>query len=241
MTAASRGEELLSLALAKEGDEGTVLNDLLAAFHRGLPIERLKVLLDHDDPDVVRAGAWVLSELGARGRALVSYLPSLLKHPLRWVRIYAVDSVLTCASTDDGSLAALTLELVDDVDGGVRWKAVDFLMRAPDSLLVAASQFLENHGGSTDSSQAIMTLLNGSTEDVHILLSSPVGFLRRVGIGAARRRGDRAALVNVKGSADEEMRTFAERALELMDSEERWAKRDASRVRGGRNSKHGRD
>ena len=211
--AMARWEELLSLALAKKGDEGVVLNDLLAAFHRGFPIERLRVLLDHDDPDVVREGAWILSELGARGRPFVSYLPALLRHPRRWVRIYAVDSVLTCASSDDGELITTTLKLLDDVDDGVRWAAVDFLMKAPEPLLRAAANFLGQEE-SSEMLRALTILLDGSPADVQELLRSRVGALGRVGLAAAGRRQDIVAIEEAKTVDDDEARTFAERVLE---------------------------
>jgi hypothetical protein len=208
------GDRLVSQLLSKERDGSILANDLLREVHRGFPVERLRVLLESDDPEIVRLGAWLQSELGSRAQSLAPLLPRLLRHELKYVRFFAIDSVASCATPDDGPLLAETVRLIDDAERSVRWKAMDFLRALPEASIRSTINSLPG-GDSSDQLrvglQAMLATNAGS--EVPALLASGEPVQRRFGLAVALRSGDEDALALAANSSDEEIRDIASEAL----------------------------
>src|SRR5882672_288042 len=83
-----RAEELTERLAAdpRSSLAGVLMNDLLAEFHRGYPLENLRFLLQNDNTELVKVGAWIASELGEKGKPLLNDVSPLLQHPKSRVR-----------------------------------------------------------------------------------------------------------------------------------------------------------
>src|SRR5215471_421079 len=75
-----RAEELTKRLLdnPRSQEADVLITDLLTEFHRGYPLENLRPLFFYEDEDVVVAGAWIASELGRKGKPLLSEISALL-------------------------------------------------------------------------------------------------------------------------------------------------------------------
>jgi len=217
----SRGDELIQLLSRSRqtvDDEsiGEAANDLLAEFLTGYPLQRLRVLLHSADPDAVKSGVFILSELGAGAAPLVDEVPRLLHHQVRWVRGFALDPALVATGPDDGEVIAQAVALVRDPDAGVRWKAMRTLARLSEDQRAAADQHLRD-----DELQPLLAWL-GSADAAAItvrLVDDDELTRRFAGIAAARvnltNGGDRALLELAATSPDEELASFAESELRI--------------------------
>jgi hypothetical protein len=204
-----QGERLLAHLLAKDGDPSLPSNDLLGALHRGFPVDRIRVLLEHQDPDLVGIGAWLLSELGSRGRPLARILPTLLKHERKDVRFFAVDSVMSCATRDDGSLVGAALKLIDDPEAAVRWKVNALLWRMPTDVLLSATPFVPEE---IKEGLACLVAEDDGTQ-ARALLASTSAVRRRFGAAIATRHDLADVLTLATSSTDDEIRGIAREAL----------------------------
>lgn len=85
------GEELVSRLLRGEAGSGDLENRLLAEFQTGYPLHKLRLLLRAPDEKVVAAAIWIASELGSDTRPLFDDVVSLMEHPSKQVRFFALD------------------------------------------------------------------------------------------------------------------------------------------------------
>jgi hypothetical protein len=204
------GQHALGSLLGKRGDGSVLANELVLAFHRGFPIDNLRPLLESEDPELVRHAAWIQSELGARGRPLARFLPRLLQNEQKYVRFFALDSVITCATATDGALVAAAVKLVGDPEDAVRWKAIKLLKVLPEGLLRSA--LLNEQDDSFR--QGLESLLSGDIHrDVPALLESQSPILRRFGVAAALRSDDCDLLKVASESEDREVGEIAREEL----------------------------
>src|SRR3712207_3322411 len=90
-----RVAELVDRVTSGSADTGRLANDVLADFQRGLPVDKLLVLIRHPHPDVAELGAWIAAELGTAAAPLAEEMAARLESPSRVVRFYAVDVVLS--------------------------------------------------------------------------------------------------------------------------------------------------
>ena len=207
----TEGQRVLGLLLAKTGDGSALANELLRAFHRGFPLDNLLPLLESNDPELVRLGAWIQSELGARAIPLASSLPALLRHALKYVRFFALDSVMTCATESDGPLLAAATTLLADSEDAVRWKTVRLLSTLPNQLLQVALSKEQDE----EFRHGLRSLLSEDpSRDVPVLISSNSPILRRFGVAAALRSDKDDLLELAAASGDHEIEQIASERLE---------------------------
>ena len=109
--------------------DGRRLNDLLDGFQKGFSIENLLILTNSERDGLVRAGAWIASELGSGARVVFSQIKGLLRSSDPKVRFYMTDCVIVCADADDGESILGVAKLLEDSEGFVRWKALDSLCK----------------------------------------------------------------------------------------------------------------
>lgn len=134
--ALERGDRALE-SVAK-GHTDQAVHDLLAAFFRGYPVERLRPLLLSSDEAIAKTATWILSELGANAAPLLDTFATPLNHPARYVRAHALDAVLVCTTPRDGALLATAVALLNDHDEAVCWKALGFIAHASTAQLVSS-------------------------------------------------------------------------------------------------------
>ncbi len=172
-----------------DGDESSA-HALLDAFFSGFPVERLREVLNSESEDAVRAGAWLASELGSKVAPLIADLALLLDHPSRYVRFFALDGVLMGATERDGATIAKAVELVDDRESAIRWKATNLLGRASTQQLSASVPYLR---GDVRALAERLVLLETEPGDqcVRDLLQGDSEGERRLGLIASLRRSKR--------------------------------------------------
>ncbi len=134
------------------------LFQLSACFMAGYRPERLLLLLNHTDVGVVSDGAFVLSELGAGARPFLEQAERLLSHPDSQVRRYAIDTITSCASPEDGSCVARMLELLCDPSELVQNGVINFLVRKDFATLTAAEPHLQNSKNSNSHKMGLKML-----------------------------------------------------------------------------------
>lgn len=127
-----------------EKEKGNILNDLLECFYDGYPVSNLSRLASSEDQETVRDAAWLTSELGSRACELYDELKILVGHEDSKVRFCMADCVLLCSGRDDGETIAKLVRWVEDQDAGLRWKAMDTLVRLGDEQFEAAREWLES-------------------------------------------------------------------------------------------------
>ncbi|CAA9361405.1 MAG: hypothetical protein AVDCRST_MAG68-4473 [uncultured Gemmatimonadetes bacterium] len=132
--------DLLIARMVADSDDAPA-HALLTEFFSGHPVDELRQLLLSDDEGTARTGAWIASELGWRSRPLIGVLAQLLNHPSKYVRFYAIDSILAAGSAEHGEAISAAVQRVEDVDDAVRWKAINFIAQAAHDQLVASLPF----------------------------------------------------------------------------------------------------
>ncbi len=218
----SRGDELLERLrsqVATDEDDGSDGNCLLREFFRGYPLERLRELLESDNPTAVRTGAWIMSELGVQAAPIMASADRLLDHPEPGARFWTIDAVIVNASKDDGELVAKTLAVVDDPDERIRWKATWFTSWATIEQIGVGVPYLS---GSVR--EAIVWLVNLGTDremtaEVISRMEAPERTTRLVAAAAAARlaaKGQRSSLESAVSSTDPEVSVFAKDELDLL-------------------------
>jgi hypothetical protein len=117
--------------------------ELLDEFFGGYPLEHLRALLVDPRENIVVAGIYIASELGAKARPLVNEVVKLLVHPSTVVRFDAIDSLIVCLTAQDDAAIAKVASMLDDPTDSVRWKAMNFLCLVKKELLQAALTHFE--------------------------------------------------------------------------------------------------
>ncbi|MFF1820030.1 HEAT repeat domain-containing protein [Kribbella sp. NPDC058245] len=208
-----RIDELIG-RLIDEAQWESAAGELLTEFSRGDSLERLVPMLRSGIPAVVKAGAWIASELGERAAPLLGEMTVLLDHPLRYVRLFAIDTVLATAGANDGPAVVKAVALTGDQDTAVRWKAVKFLARVGDGQLAAAVDHLAE--GRLRS--RLEWLRSGDGIGVAVGLRDTDAEVRLFAAAAAARRADSDfdLLVLAAAVSDEEVASFAQEQLDLL-------------------------
>lgn len=197
----------------QSGEENENLpHELLHELYRGYPVAELPKLFDSTDVEIVKSAAWIVSELGVKGRPILDATAKLLLHPSKYVRFFAIDSVLACATSEHTDFICDVVRLLRDPEPAVRWKVMDFLARiATDHLTSTAdSSFGADPPG--EIVKKILTLCTNPDVDVIIShLNSENGLERQMGAIAAARisRQDPMALEQALSNRDQEVRQFA--------------------------------
>lgn len=134
-----QGDFLIARLRANPDDR--VANELLDEFHGGYPADRLRDLLESDDADLVRIGAWIASELGAKIVPLLADLANLAGHSQRYVRFYAIEAI-AASGANDGRAHAVVLRAIWDEDEAIRWKTMRVLVRLSRAQIESALPYL---------------------------------------------------------------------------------------------------
>lgn len=212
---ARRGDVLLADVAASGSEEAA--HELLDEFFSGYPVEKLRELLSSDDEQVVKAGAWIASELGERAAPVLPEIGVLLKHPLTYVRFFALDCVLA-ATEASREVIADAISLIADSDPAVRWKAMHFLAKAGQDQLEKGAGHIRDSVVAAQIDWLIAVENASDDRPIMSMLNNDARLQRLIAAVAARRAAsqDALALEYAAASADPEVRSFAEEELESL-------------------------
>ncbi len=205
-----QGDQLLNQVLTASDD--AAVQQLLTAFWHGYPVEKLRVLLHSPDEHAVKAGSWIASELATASAPLLADIAPLLNHPLRYVRYFALDTVLLNATPGHGAILARAIALIEDPDDAVRSKALALLARATDEQLRASVPYL---------APPLLTLVRWlthkpvtatETQEVQTRLNDRNPLIQLFAVAKAARCGQEHPhlLEQAAQHSDAEMRAFAQ-------------------------------
>jgi hypothetical protein len=203
-------EDTLVEVLQEQPGNDAAASALLDAIAHGCPVERIEALLISNDERVVKVGAWIGSELGEMFRPLLHHTVNLLRHNASYVRFFAIDCVLTCATEDDALELASVVMLLRDPESSVRWKTLGFLTRAADFQLRGALNRLLGLDERLGEGLAWLMSQPGVSELLWKIHSDDA-ILRKFGVAAAVRSGtkDEMVLNAARDSADADIAGFA--------------------------------
>lgn len=111
--------------------------ELLALVSSGASVEAVRPLLTSDVPHARRAGAFVLSELGATALPLLPDAVGLLSGESRLLRYYALDALHGAAASLTPDLVAAVLPVLADEEEVLREKVMSLLVHVDDATLAA--------------------------------------------------------------------------------------------------------
>ncbi|HZR64395.1 MAG TPA: hypothetical protein VFA85_04555 [Terriglobales bacterium] len=198
---------------------GVMMNDLLAEFQLGYPLENLRSLLHNEDQDVANVGAWIASELGTWGEQLLPDVLPLLRHPSKNVRFSVIDCILLWAT--DGVELSAAIKLTEDSESSVRWKAMDFLSLATKDQLQLALSYLEEVEPNSTHVRGLRWLLSPDASDaikVKAALQDENSLIRKYAVVAATRisKTNREPLSYAASLTDPDVKNFAESGIRLL-------------------------
>lgn len=122
--------------------DGVRLNNLLDYIRNNRAIDDLKLLIDSNDESLVRASAWLASELGSECCSIFDKLADLIDSEDAKVRFNIIDCVLLCASKNHSIALKKTLMLLQDEVASVRWKVLDFITKMSSPQISALNEEL---------------------------------------------------------------------------------------------------
>jgi len=190
--------------------DGDAAYDLLQEFFAGYPVDRLQLLLKSENHTAVEAGAWIASELGDDAAAVLDDLVTLLEHPSATVRFYAADSIFGCARADRGDAIAEAIKLIDDPDGGVRWRVMDSMARTSRSKLLAGAAHLDG------AEYPLLTMLRSDGDGMVEISARGSGREQRIAAATAGRLAVGGNDQFLKAIADNETGELKQFAVDLL-------------------------
>jgi len=209
-----QANEALQRILHGTDTEGRGLATLVEQFQNGFDLANLKLLLDHEDENIVTHGIYILSELGPNGTPLAAEALALLDHRNWSVRYYAIDCLLGMKGVT-GVAIAKVLELLADEDVRVRQKAIDFVARKDIAALESANSALtccKNKAFHLSGLRLVVKAGIGSLQEIEEGLQSDEKILRSYSLAAAIRllRAGAKLIVRASKSSDTAIREEAE-------------------------------
>jgi hypothetical protein len=200
---------------------GDLTNQLLKEFHRGYPLENLRPLLRSEDERLVNTGIWVASELGEKGKPLLSEVSALVEHPSKRVRFLVIDCILLWAGPWNKPELASAVSMMDDSESAVRWKALSFLWRASrEQLSAALSHFHVTEPGSAylPGLSWLLSSNASNSETVKAALRDQDSRMRKFAVVAAARTSaaNSEPLFYAASVEDPDVKDFADSAIELL-------------------------
>jgi hypothetical protein len=141
----SRGDELIQVILTVGDTDGQVSNDLIGEFYtNGYPVDKLVPLLRSENDEIVRTGAFLAEELGAKATPLLPELTRLLNHADAWVKSGVLTAVLASATNEDGEVVGGAVLLIADSGRSIRKMAFELMTRLARSPLGAGLPYIKD-------------------------------------------------------------------------------------------------
>ena len=198
-----------------ENSDGRLSNDLLDEFHRGYPIENLKLLINSDLLSARGTAAFIATELGLKVTPLLKEIASLLDMPTPRARYDAMETLWKCSTHRDGWAMGAVLHCLEDPWPGVRSGAIDAVRLADRKALLAGFKYLKTECPETVYSlfgNAFLRVERGKMEVLESLMKHEDPIARRFAVGLATRPRlvvDETRLQIALKSSDREISEFA--------------------------------
>lgn len=212
-------EEMIAEVLDSEIEQKDGLaNDLLREFHRGHPIEHLKLLIYSDLRSARSTAAFIAEELFHRAAPLLKDIATLLDHPSPRARYDALSALWKCATYNDGWAIAAALRCLEDSWPGVRKGAMDAVRLANREALLAGFKTLKSQdstSGYARFGRAFLKAERGDNGVIEGLLSDPSPVVRRFAVGLAARPRlvvDQTRLNLASSSSEQDLAEYAAEA-----------------------------
>ncbi|NEZ65246.1 hypothetical protein D0962_21120 [Leptolyngbyaceae cyanobacterium CCMR0082] len=123
---------------------GNLLNNLLESFQEGFPVRNVLQLVESQNEESVRAGSWILSELGVKACEVFQSTKLLIDSSDPKVRFHYLDCILMCATESDGDSIGKVLFLLEDEASFVRWRAMDILCKLDATQISSGLSWMES-------------------------------------------------------------------------------------------------
>lgn len=218
----SNADELITTLTTGTGhmDEGVLANDLLREFHRGYPVERLRPLLNSPNERVVKAAAFIASELGSKAAPLLDSLVGLLHYADGRVRSDAIISLITCTTGKHQKEIADVISMLDDPDWRIRHEVMEFMSRVSLEQLQAALRHFQNTEVNSAHVPTLNWVLSESGREpsqITAWLGNDSALARKYGVVAATRIAsmNEGPLRVAAASEDDDVRRFADSMLQM--------------------------
>ena len=211
---AGRGDQMISRLLHGDVGGGELANELLREFQSGYPVNKLRLVVRSPHAKVVEVGIWIASELGADAKPLLPDIVGLLQHQSLKVRFFALDCLTSNAQPEDAWAVNRGLDLIEDPELSVRWKALMFLATAPEVVLRSAYNELAANTMSMKR-RGLENLLYALTSHNFAVIGPGLthndATLRRYAAAAAARVApvDQGPLLQAMASSDATVKQFA--------------------------------
>lgn len=197
-------------------------NDLLNYFGHGYPIDKLALLMRHENQSVARAGIWIASELPKAAAVLLEDAVVLSHHPDRYVRHYAMDVIILGASGANRKQFFNVVLGLDDLDDVVADHSLFLVSRASEEQLAGAVEYFESEKPTSAHLSLLMAALQKpltNPAEVESLLKSEDPLRRKYGLVLAERSyKDYPHLVSIAAaSQDALISNLAQHMLKLHD------------------------
>jgi hypothetical protein len=188
---AGLADRLISELLANPADFRWGGGSLALArqFVLGFPIDKLRALLRHEHPEVLRTAIWIVNDLQDEGVPALNEVIPLSRHPDSQVRISALAAVRYAAKYGHPDEFFRIVEAMDDPEPYVAEAAIGWVAAADAELLQAALPRLQEERGSPQHLDHLGLLLDAQSTDpsiVESMLSANDPQRRRYGLAMAR-------------------------------------------------------
>lgn len=166
-----------------------IWQDIVDRIYAGSSALKLRPLFQSPNALIVRHAAWVLSEIGVASKELLDDCRRLIDSEDGATRFWALDVVLINASEQNIELIIRGVECIWDRDSGVAWKALWFLTRLSDDVVILASKSQKSSSRVRDLLYSIIKSLEISTlPDLSMCLKSESYDARAVAAIVCARR-----------------------------------------------------
>jgi hypothetical protein len=218
------GDKILKAILAEPAlaEDTHLAGELARAFHRGKPLEGLRMLLCSDDVRLCKAGLFIAFTLGRKALPLLDDIVLLLGHPTGNVRYHSIRVIGSCARRSEGAYLYKAISLLDDEQEAIRQQIFRLLRTIRQESLLGVVEFLAENEPDSRHLRGLRWLLSsegGNADQIEAALRSEEPLLRKYGLVAAARLlpGDvsRKLLAEAVNSNDAEVSRFSHELLSL--------------------------
>lgn len=121
---------------------GVLLNDLLEEFYRGYPLKNLVKIAHSHDVEVIKAAAWLLSELREESHLILPKVKHLINSDNKTIRFLMIRYLM---SSDEIDTLIEVTHFLNDSELSNRWMVFDSLVHMKDSTIKACAQKISMH------------------------------------------------------------------------------------------------
>lgn len=183
---------------------------LLQEYFAGFPVETLRPLLRSEDGSIQRSAAFIVSELGVKGEALIAELPPLLVASDVHVVWYAMESLAVCSKGANAEKFGDVILMMESPREPIRRLAMRLMTRVQEEQLDAARRLFERQDARSLHAEMLRVVLEREPAEACIasMINDPDPITRRYGAIAAKRNSLRfpGLIAAMRSSGDEDVR-----------------------------------